>query len=94
MDQRVADQYRKTLNTYLASCLTAFGDVGQGQGSAPHLREYLVASTANGLQLLAASVAKAVGDVSHARNLETRLEDFVKDSHRRLQEFRSPRDKK
>lgn len=94
MDQRIADQYRKTVDTYLASCLTAFREVGQAQGPASHVKEYLVASTASGLQLLAASCAKAVGDVSQARNLETRLDDFLKDSRRRLQEFRSSRDKK
>ena len=88
MDKRIADQYRKTLDTYLASVVSAFGDVGSGHGSPRHLREYLVASTSNGLQLLAASVGKAVGDVGQAGNLEKSLNQFLTDSQRRLKDFK------
>ena len=87
MKQHVLDHYRKTLDTYLASVATAFADVGQ-KSSAPHQREYLIASTASGLQLLAASASKALVDVSEAGKIGTRFEKFLKDSHHRLRHFK------
>lgn len=87
MDQRIAEQYRKTLDTYLASVSKAFGDVGHSRGNAAQHKEYLVASTASGLQLLAASCSKALSDVAHADNLDASFQKFLKDSHERLRAF-------
>jgi hypothetical protein len=87
MDPKISEQYRKTLDLYLGSVSKAFGDVGH-KSAAPHLKEYLIASTANGLQLLAASVAKALSDVSEAGKLEAGFNKFLKDSHSRVQSFK------